>query len=77
MPSSRTWPLGRLLAGDGGGRIDADESIVGSIGVISAAFGVHRLIERWGIERRLYTQGEHKSMLDPFRPEDHPRTWSG
>jgi signal peptide peptidase SppA len=51
--------------------IYADESsIVGSIGVITASFGVNRLIERWGIERRLYTQGEHKSMLDPFRPED-------
>ena len=51
--------------------IYADESsIVGSIGVITATFGVHRLIERWGVERRLYTQGEHKSMLDPFRPED-------
>ena len=51
--------------------IYADESsIVGSIGVITATFGLHRLIERFGVERRLYTQGEHKSMLDPFSPED-------
>lgn len=44
-------------------------SIVGSIGVISASFGVHELIARQGIERRVYTAGTSKSMLDPFRPE--------
>jgi signal peptide peptidase SppA len=44
-------------------------SIVGSIGVISAGFGFHDLIGRIGIERRLHTSGERKSMLDPFRPE--------
>ena len=48
----------------------ADESsILGSIGVISASFGFHELIERWGIERRVHTAGSDKSMLDPFRPE--------
>jgi signal peptide peptidase SppA len=44
-------------------------SIVGSIGVISAGFGFQDLIARYGIERRLHTSGERKSMLDPFRPE--------
>jgi signal peptide peptidase SppA len=44
-------------------------SIVGSIGVISAGFGFQDLIARFGIERRLHTSGERKSMLDPFRPE--------
>ncbi len=44
-------------------------SIVGSIGVISASFGFHELIERYGVERRVHTAGEDKSMLDPFRPE--------
>lgn len=44
-------------------------SILGSIGVISASFGVHDLISRFGIERRVYTAGTSKSMLDPFRPE--------
>lgn len=44
-------------------------SIVGSIGVISAGFGLHELIERYGIERRVYTAGKSKSMADPFRPE--------
>lgn len=48
----------------------ADESsILGSIGVISAGFGFHELIEKWGIERRVHTAGTDKSMLDPFRPE--------
>lgn len=44
-------------------------SIVGSIGVISAGFGLDQFIERHGIERRVYTAGKSKSMLDPFRPE--------
>lgn len=44
-------------------------SIVGSIGVISASFGFHDLIERYGVERRVYTSGKSKSTLDPFRPE--------
>lgn len=48
----------------------ADEnSILGSIGVISSSFGLNELIARWGIERRVYTAGVSKSMLDPFRPE--------
>ena len=47
-----------------------DSSVVGSIGVISASFGVHELINRYGIERRVYTAGKSKSMLDPFRPEN-------
>ncbi len=50
--------------------IFADEnSIIGSIGVISAGFGFHEFIKRQGIERRVYTAGEDKSILDPFRPE--------
>jgi signal peptide peptidase SppA len=45
-------------------------SIVGSIGVISAGFGFDGLIERYGVERRVYTSGRSKSMLDPFKPEN-------
>jgi len=44
-------------------------SIVGSIGVISQGFGLHGLIERFGVQRRLYTAGESKARLDPFLPE--------
>ncbi len=44
-------------------------SIIGSIGVISSSFGAHQFIERYGIERRVYTAGESKSQLDPFKPE--------
>ena len=48
----------------------ADEnSIVGSIGVISAGFGFQEFISRYGIERRVHTAGKSKSMLDPFQPE--------
>ena len=46
-----------------------ENSIVGSIGVISAGFGFTGLIERYGIERRVHTAGKSKSFLDPFRPE--------
>ena len=55
------------LAGD---EIYADpSSIVGSIGVISAGFGLDKLIERFGIERRVHTAGKDKGALDPFQPE--------
>ncbi|GAB4225667.1 MAG: S49 family peptidase [Methyloligellaceae bacterium] len=55
------------LAGD---EIYADpSSVVGSIGVVSAGFGFHKLIEKIGVERRVYTAGERKVMLDPFQPE--------
>jgi len=45
-------------------------SIVGSIGVISAGFGFKDLIAKIGVERRVHTSGENKSMLDPFRDEN-------
>ncbi|MEO1651526.1 MAG: S49 family peptidase [Pseudomonadota bacterium] len=55
------------VAGD---EIYADpSSIVGSIGVIAATFGFDKAIDRVGIERRVYTAGNSKSTLDPFRPE--------
>ncbi|MFD2740249.1 S49 family peptidase [Sulfitobacter aestuarii] len=44
-------------------------SVLGSIGVISASFGAHEFLREHGIERRVHTAGESKSMLDPFRPE--------
>jgi signal peptide peptidase SppA len=45
-------------------------SIVGSIGVVGGSFGFPKLMDKLGIERRLYTSGEHKAMLDPFLPEN-------
>ena len=47
-----------------------ESSIVGSIGVISQGFGFKELIERHGIERRVHTSGDRKSMLDPFLDEE-------
>ena len=56
------------LAGD---EIFADESsIIGSVGVIFKSFGLAEAIGRLGIERRVYTAGEKKLLLDPFTPED-------
>ncbi len=51
-------------------------SMVGSIGVISAGFGFPKLLDTYGVERRVHTAGKSKSMLDPFRaekPEDVTR----
>jgi signal peptide peptidase SppA len=44
-------------------------SILGSIGVVGGSFGMQEMIKKIGVERRLYTSGEHKAMLDPFLPE--------
>jgi signal peptide peptidase SppA len=46
-----------------------EASLIGSIGVVSSGFGFTRLIDRLGIDRRLHTAGENKSLLDPFLPE--------
>lgn len=55
------------VAGD---EIVADpSSIVGSIGVVSASFGFPELLRKIGVERRVYTAGRNKAVLDPFRPE--------
>jgi signal peptide peptidase SppA len=45
-------------------------SILGSIGVVGGTFGFQELIKKIGVERRLYTAGAHKAMLDPFLPEN-------
>jgi signal peptide peptidase SppA len=55
------------LAGD---EIYADpSSIIGSIGVISASFGLDKFIGRFGIDRRVHAAGKDKGALDPFQPE--------
>jgi signal peptide peptidase SppA len=55
------------LAGD---EIFADPtSIVGSIGVVSGGFGFPEMLRKIGVERRVYTAGENKVILDPFQPE--------
>ena len=46
-----------------------ETSIVGSIGVVSGGFGFNDAIKKLGIERRLYTSGNKKAILDPFKPE--------
>jgi protease-4 len=52
-------------------------SLVGSIGVTAASFGFVEAMERLGVERRVYTAGEHKAFLDPFQPqkEGEVRFW--
>ena len=58
--------------------IYADKSsLVGSIGVTAATFGFVDTMEKLGVERRVYTAGEHKAFLDPFQPEkpEETRFW--
>ena len=62
---------GAYYVAAGAERIFVNESsIVGSIGVIMGGFGVQEALDRLGIERRLYTAGEHKDFLDPFSPAE-------
>jgi serine protease SohB len=60
---------GYMLACAGDEIICDHYSIVGSIGVVGGSFGFPKLMDKIGVERRLYTSGEHKAMLDPFLPE--------
>jgi serine protease SohB len=76
--SRKVYAFAEDVAASGGYMIAcaADEiyadgsSLVGSIGVLSSGFGFVDLINRIGIERRVYTSGENKFQLDPFRPEN-------
>lgn len=54
-------------------------SLVGSIGVVGSGFGFTEAMDKFGIERRLYTSGEHKGFLDPFSPEnpEEKKFWQG
>ncbi len=60
---------GYLIACSGDEIYANSSSIVGSIGVISASFGFKNLIEKIGVQRRVYTAGKNKSTLDPFLDE--------
>ena len=61
---------GYMIAIAGDVIIADPSSIVGSIGVVSGGFGFVDAIEKLGIERRVYTAGTQKGMLDPFQPEN-------
>ncbi len=60
---------GYLIACAGDEIYANSSSIIGSIGVISASFGFKNLIEKIGVQRRVYTAGKNKSTLDPFLDE--------
>ncbi len=61
---------GYMIACAGDEIIADPHSIVGSIGVVGGSFGFDKAIAKLGVERRLYTSGAHKAMLDPFLPEN-------
>ena len=60
---------GYLIACSGDEIYANSSSIIGSIGVISSSFGFKNLIEKIGVQRRVYTAGKNKSTLDPFLDE--------
>ena len=60
---------GYLIACAGDEIYANSSSIIGSIGVISSSFGFKDLIQKIGVERRVYTAGKNKSTLDPFLEE--------
>ena len=60
---------GYMIAVAGDEIIADPSSIVGSIGVVSASFGFTELMKKIGVERRVYTAGKNKAVLDPFKPE--------
>ena len=61
---------GGYLIACAGDEIYANQSsIVGSIGVIYSSFGFKDLIQKIGVQRRVYTAGKNKSTLDPFTEE--------
>jgi protease-4 len=45
-------------------------SLVGAIGVRLDSFGFVDAMQKVGVERRLYTAGKYKGMLDPFSPRN-------
>ena len=60
---------GYLIACSGDEIYANQSSIVGSIGVIYSSFGFKDLIQKIGVQRRVYTAGKNKSTLDPFKEE--------
>lgn len=60
---------GYMIAVAGDEIIADPSSIVGSIGVVSASFGFTEMLDKIGVERRVHTAGQNKSILDPFQPE--------
>ena len=58
------------IASSGDGIYANENSIIGSIGVIISSFGLTELMKKIGLERRLYTAGKYKGLLDPFSKED-------
>src|ERR1700710_2859241 len=81
LAAEKKWPVlvfvedvaasGGYMIACAGDEIFCDpSSILGSIGVVGGTFGFQELIRKIGVERRLYTAGAHKAMLDPFLPEN-------
>ena len=60
---------GYMIAVAGDEIIADPSSLVGSIGVVTASFGFPELLKKIGVERRVHTAGQNKSVLDPFKPE--------
>lgn len=49
-------------------------SLIGSIGVTGSGFGYTGLMDKLGVDRRVYAAGKHKLFLDPFSPKSDEET---
>lgn len=80
-PEKKVYAVAEDLAASGAYYVAAaaDEiyadanSMVGSIGVIMGGFGFTELMDKAGVERRVYTAGNNKALMDPFS-EVNPST---
>lgn len=45
-------------------------SLIGSVGVIMSSFGFTDVMDRVGVDRRVYTAGNQKAFMDPFIKEN-------
>ena len=74
-PSVKVYAVITYYIASAADEIYADKSsLVGSIGVTAATFGFVETMDKLGVERRVYTSGEHKAFLDPFQPEKPEET---
>lgn len=75
-PGRPVWVIGEDMLTSGayyiavaGDRLCVNRStMTGSIGVVMSGWGLSRAIDRYGVERRVFTAGQNKARLDAFRP---------
>lgn len=75
-PDTKVWAVGEDMMTSGAYYVatGADQicvnpaTMTGSIGVITESFGLQKVADRFGVERRIYTAGSNKHRMDTFKP---------